>query len=199
MKRTSIVIVGALLLLSGGDNANSETVVLNWEKGHPERSAWTKALLAEVNATLASFDKAIDIASYCPRYRSLDAPNRAYVIATIAVGIAKYESQYDPKLHYGEPPPLGYDSIGLFQLSYEDGFKWCTMDRASKSLEQPIINIQCAVPEMAQLVAADKRIAAGSSKHDARGLARYWSVVRAGPKHHLDDIQKISRALDACR
>jgi hypothetical protein len=121
------------------------------------------------------------------------------VLSTIAVAVAKRESNYKPGLHYGEPPPLGYDSIGLFQLSYEDGFSWCTLDRTAKSLEDPINNIRCAVPEMAGLVKRDRVIAKGATKSDARGLARYWSVVREGPSHHLAEIRASAAALPYCR
>src|SRR4051812_11337905 len=79
---------------------------LAWEQGHPERRPWSRELLAQVRLRLASFDRAADIASFCPRYGSLSAAERSRVIATIAVGIARFESSYNPRLHYHEPPPL---------------------------------------------------------------------------------------------
>lgn len=172
---------------------------LAWEKGHPERRSWSQTLRDQIAEHLSTFDGASDITNFCPGYAQLPADDRVHVLATIAVGIAKFESGYDPTRHFGEPPPLGYDSIGLFQLSYEDGFSWCAMDRASKTLEEPINNIRCAVPEMARLVAADQIIAAGVDKGSARGLARYWSVVREGSRHHHAAIRGLARALPKCR
>ena len=179
--------------------AAAQTPHLAWEKGHSERKTWSQEFLNQFAAQLPAFDRAKDIALYCPRYSSLPAAERIYVLATIAVAIAKFESNFNPKQHFGEPPPLGYDSIGLFQLSYEDRFPWCTMDRASKSLEDPVTNIQCAVPEMGRLVASDEIIAAGKTSTDARGLARYWSVLREGPKHHLQAIRTSSNSLAICQ
>jgi hypothetical protein len=176
---------------------NAETK-LPWETGHPERADWSRELRQQLSAKLSSFESAEDIAAYCPSYSTLTAAQKVDVLATIAVRIAKFESSYNPKQHFHEPPPLDYDSVGLFQLSYEDGFSWCSLDLTKKSLEDPLNNIRCAVPEMARLVANDKLIAAGTNAKNARGLARYWSVVREGPKHHLDEVRKAASSLKIC-
>ncbi len=181
--------------LDGGQHA----MKLPWEKAHPERKAWSNALMSDLSDHLASFGSARDIGSFCPNYARLSAADRVWVIATIAVAIAKFESNFNPRQHFGEPPPLGYDSIGLFQLSYEDGFKWCRMNRAAKSLEDPVTNIACTVPEMARLVATDRVLAAGTNSRNTRGLARYWSVVRRGEKHHLGEIRAMATALPHCK
>lgn len=133
---------------------------------------------------------------YCPHYSSLSNEQRVEALANMAVGIARYESGYDPSQHFAEPG-LGYDSIGLYQLSYEDAFPWCSMDQPSKSLEDPITNIRCAVPEMARLAAKDK-IISGPTAGDNRGLGRYWSVVRAGSQHKRAQIIEATRAYAAC-
>jgi hypothetical protein len=209
MKRLVFRILAAYcVVISGGCNQSnlqassspsSAVPALAWEKGHPERISWSAELRNQISSYLADFDKAPDLADFCPAYSTISAQDRVSVLATIIVGIAKYESNYNPKEHFGEPPPLGYDSIGLFQLSYEDGFSWCRLDRKTKSLENPLINIQCAVPEMARLTVKDKIFAAGKTSDDAEGLAKYWSVLREGSKHHLDDIKKLSRSLAICK
>jgi len=180
------------------DKASHPSVPLAWEKQHPERKPWSIALRAEIGKKLDDFDRATDLDLYCPRYRKLSTDDRVSAIAAMAVAIAKFESGYNPKQHFGEPPPLGYDSIGLFQLSYEDGFTWCELDRGKKSLEDPINNIRCAVPEMARLIAKDGVVAAGTDKASAQGLARYWSVVREGAKHHLQAIRTITASTPFC-
>lgn len=171
---------------------------LAWENNHSERLPWSAELRTQVRANLLSFNKATDWADFCPGWGSLSDDNKVDVVATMAVGIAKFESNYNPHTIFHEPPPLGVDSVGLFQLSYENGFTWCTLDRPNKSLEDPINNIKCAVPKMAKLIAKDKIIAAGSTGANAMGLSRYWSVMRLGSGHHLEDIRAMTHNLPVC-
>lgn len=168
---------------------------LSWENGGVERAMWSETLRDQVAANLASFDKASDMAGYCPAYGHLDKKDKVEVISTLIVGIARYESGYDPHQRFHEPD--GSWSVGLFQLSYTDGFSWCTLNEASNSLEDPINNIKCAVPKMAKLVAKDKVFAAGSNLSNGLGLARYWSVTWVG--RHIDDIRALTINQAVCQ
>ena len=170
------------------------TQSLAWENGSVERAAWSAELRTQVAANLTSFDKASDMASFCPAYGSLTKDQKVEVLSTLIVGIARYESGYDPRQRYHEPD--GSWSVGLYQLSYTDGFSWCTLNEASKSLEDPINNIKCAVPKMARLVARDKVFAAGSNLSNAMGLARYWSVTWLG--RHISDLRGLTSNLAVC-
>jgi hypothetical protein len=171
---------------------------LAWEINHSERLPWSRELRAQVKANLASFDKATDWADFCPAYASLDEDGRVEVISTLAVAIVRYESNYDPRKVFREPAPLNVDSVGLFQLSYEDRLTGCVVDRAVRSLEDPLNNIRCAVPHMARFIAKDKVVTAGSTSANALGLARYWSVMRLGPAHKLEQIRAATRATPGC-
>ncbi|MEI9905964.1 MAG: transglycosylase SLT domain-containing protein [Asticcacaulis sp.] len=171
---------------------------LAWEDGSAERAGWSAELRTQIANNLTSLSKASDMASFCPAYASLSKDQKVEVLANLMVGIARYESNYDPHTVYHEPPPLGVDSVGLFQLSYEDGYSWCTLDRNARSLEDPVNNIRCAVPKMTRLVAKDKVLAAGSTNANALGLARYWSVMRLGPGHHIADIRAITTGMAVC-
>jgi len=171
---------------------------LDWERGHPERAAWSAALRQTIAADLPRFGVPADIGEYCPTFGRLDAARRTEALAVMSVAIAKRESAYNPATVFGEPPPLSVDSVGLFQLSYEDGFSWCRLDRASDSLKDPVNNITCAVGEMARLVARDGMIASGSTTSDARGMSRYWSVVRNGSSHFKAEIQGKVQVLPIC-
>ncbi len=173
------------------------TPALPWENGDPERAAWSAELRAQVANNLTSLSKASDIQSYCPAFAKLGSDDKVEVLSTLFVGVAGYESGYDPHHIYHEPAPLNIDSVGLFQLSYEDGFTWCAIDRNARSLEDPINNIRCAVPKMTRLVAKDHVLAAGSTSANALGLARYWSVMRLG--HHIDDIRRMTLNMAMCR
>ena len=172
---------------------------LAWENGHSERAIWSTELRTQIKANLTSFNKAPDLADICSAYGELSDDDKVNVLATMAVAIAKYESNYNPHTIYHEPPPLGVDSVGLYQLSYEDGFSWCVLDRANASLEDPINNIRCAIPKMAKLIAKDRILTAGSTGANAMGLARYWSVMRLGAGHHLEDIRAATRSLALCQ
>lgn len=210
----SILLVPALSLAlsacvpSKADNPVTDTPVtvansapmlpLAWEAGHPERQPWSAQLRNSLRAELARFGTPADIDAYCPRYANLDAQNQVEVLATLVVAIAKRESNYKPETVFAEPPPLGVDSIGLFQMSYEDNLGWCSMDKSQDSLKEPLNNIRCAVGEMARLVARDGVIASGSSVKSGKGLARYWSVMQDGPRHFKAEIQGKTNALGMC-
>ena len=154
---------------------------LLWQEDHPERADWTEFLVREFSTQLEKMDSAIDISDWCLIYPSLGRLDRAYVWATMAVEIARYESDFNPHAISKEPIQLGLDSVGLFQLSYEDQFSWCSINKHTRSLEDPLNNIKCAVTEMANLVVKDNVIATGwTTRHtigQGRGLARYWSTM----------------------
>lgn len=174
---------------------------LAWEQDHPERAAWSAHLVALFRAQLAAFDKAKDISSYCPRYFALDEQNKALALATLAVDIAFHESGYDPRAKVYLPRPLAAWAVGLFQLSYDDVMPWCDMNKNRRSLEDPLANMDCAVPKMAQLVAQDGVIAQGHDGATARGLARYWSVIREDSghrRHRKQEIQDAVRGQPVC-
>ena len=172
------------------------TQSLAWEDGDAGRAQWSGELRAQIRGNLKSFDKASDIASFCPAYATLDADDKTSVLATLMVGIARYESGYTPdEVTVRE---YGNNSYGLYQIAYEDGFSWCALDRKTDSLFDPVNNIRCAVPKMARLVARDKVLAAGSTDANALGLARYWPSMRLGPGHHLDDIRRLTLNLAVC-
>ena len=187
---------------NGSPGEATPTVVqvapLAWEKNHPEKAVWSAHLRSEIRANLPLFGQPSDIADYCTGFTGLDETGRVEALATMAVAIARRESAYNPETVFAEPPPLNVDSVGLFQLSYEDGFSWCVLDRSQDSLKDPLNNITCAVGEMARLVAKDGQVAAGSTSSNARGLARYWSVIRDGSGHHHDEIKAATQSTPGC-
>ena len=62
----------------------------------------------------------------------------------------------------------------------------------AKSLEDPLVNLRCGVRIMCTLVAKDGVIASSDGGRH-RGGARYWSVLRVGAGHHLDEIRTAAR------
>lgn len=167
---------------------------LSWERAHPERLAWSNALIALIGQKLfAQFDKAQDASRFCAKYGRLTQGQKTLVWAELIVWTAYYESSWKPAEHFKEPPPLGYDSIGLLQLSYEDTqYSFCDLKRSTKSLEDPIKNLDCGARIMALLV---NKYGFVSNGH--QGAAAYWSTLRAG--HKIDQIAAHVGALGFCQ
>ncbi len=152
-----------------------------------------------MSANLTKFESAKDIANWCPNYQALNGDNRIQMWVTMATGIAFYESGFNPNSIYNEPPPLSIASVGLFQLSYSDGLPGCKLNAAAKSLQDPLNNIDCAIPLMGKLIARDSIVTSGntlkSGANQARGLGRYWSTMWAPTANqgHADAIKILTR------
>jgi len=163
-------------------------VALSWDTV-AERKAWSSQLLASIDTMKAELDRGQPDA-FAPGYSTLAISDQIKFWAEFFVAIARFESNWKPHEIFHEPPPLGVDSVGLLQLSYEDEpvYHLERLDRAGKSLEDPLVNLRCGVKIMSTLVAKDSVVAATvDGKH--RGGARYWSVLRAGDRHHLAEIR----------
>lgn len=163
---------------------------LSWEANHPERLAWSDCARKIVAENLEALEQAKDIEKFCSSYGSMGKSKRVEFWCELIAAMAYYESSWKPAMHFGEPPPLGYDSIGLLQLSYEDRqyAKYGVLDRKKKSLEDPINNLTIGIRVLAYWVKRDACIANDSNK----GGGRYWSVLR--PKRKLPDVIKRVKA-----
>jgi hypothetical protein len=168
----------------------TETLTLSWET-KPERRTWSAELITAVSTHLAELE-AGNPEEFVAGYHALPAPGRLRYWGELVVAMAKFESGWKPDTIFHEPPPLGVDSVGLLQLSYEDQkfHKLERLDRASRSLEDPLVNLRCGVVILSTLLARDG-VVAGMADGKHRGGARYWSVLRSGPTHHLEDIKTL--------
>jgi hypothetical protein len=180
---------------------DADDMVLAWEEKYPENHPWSVELRRQINAHLGTFEKATDWKSFCPKWDSLTQKQEVNVIATMAVWIAYYECDWNSK---SDAPDVGStNSVGLFQLSYEDNMKWCPMSAAKKNLTDGIVNIQCAIPEMAYLIEEDGLVVASGAKADflakpkrSKGLSLYWSTMWTDGKK--PQIQAKVKALPFC-
>lgn len=172
------------------DGSTQSIPALSWD--NPERVSWSEELIASIRLHKEALDRG-DPEAFAPGYSHLSGQGQIKFWAELTVSISKYESGWDPQAVYHEAPPLT-DSIGLMQLSYIDAATYHLerLDESARSLEGPLTNLRCAVQILAQLVQADGVLTAGSGKR-SRGAARYWSVMREGPNHHLSEIR--SRAM----
>lgn len=172
---------------------------LAWETNHIERQSWSTELRHQLTRSYQDLTKASDWANYCISFRNLNQDQQIEVMATMIVAIALYESSYDAS---NITPDVGNtNSIGLFQLSYEDHMSFCAMDSNKKNLTDPMVNIDCAVREMAKLISKDGVVSFGGSAqfhaHTEKGLARYWSTMWDNGK--LSQIKSKTNGLSFCK
>lgn len=169
---------------------------LPWEAGHPERKPWTDLLIKLVPGLLSKFERASDVNEFFPNYYALTTRARVRAWASLICAMTKYESSYNPHSIYHEPPPLGVDSIGLLQLSYEDEANYKSLgspfplNKSNKDLEDPIKNLEMGAKILAHWIEKDGCI----TSENNHGGARYWSVLRYGPKHRLAQIKAITKS-----
>ena len=168
----------------------SDDTMLTWDS-RPERKAWSAQLLESVASAKQELDRG-NPEQFASGYSGLSESQQIKFWAELFVAIARFESNWKPHEIFREPPPLGVDSVGLLQLSYEDEpvYQLEHLDRSAASLEDPLVNLRCGVKIMSTLVAKDHVVAA-SDRGKHHGGARYWSVLRGG--HHVDEIRKAAR------
>ncbi|AQR69868.1 hypothetical protein BZG29_17195 [Janthinobacterium sp. LM6] len=94
-----------------------------------------------------------------------------------------------------EPPPLDVGSISLLQLSYEGEipYKLERLYPKAHILEGPVVNLRCAVKILTKLVAQNKTVEF-SEQDFCKGAARYWSVMRKGKGHYLEEVREKVKA-----
>jgi hypothetical protein len=163
---------------------------LSWDNA--ERRAWSTKLLSLIQTDRARLE-AGNPDSFIPGYNGL-APDaiKLKFWAELLIAMAKFESGWDSKNVFREPPPLGVNSIGLLQLSKQDenGYAVRPPIAAENELKDPILNLEWGVTIFATLLARDRVVASGAG-NASRGGADYWSVLRTG--HKIDLIKAITR------
>lgn len=166
---------------------------LSWEKNHPERATWSQQLIASVQQYKARLD-AGNPEGFIAGYDRLTPAMQIRFWAELIIAMSKFESGWDPHNLFHEPPPLGVDSIGLLQLSYEDepNYHLEHLQKAAKDLENPLINLRCGLKIFSDLLARDGTVTRLVNQR-FRGGAAYWSVIREGSGHHLAEIQALTK------
>lgn len=150
---------------------------------------WAQVLNDQISSYLSVFDGVTDHEDWHPNYDALTRDKRVGLWAAMFIELAWYESAFDPKCRYFEKT-MGYYSVGLYQLSYEDNMPG--MDKSTDNLTDPKANIELAVREACKLLKSSGLIAKGQGS-GSRGMAAYWSTMREN--HHLNDIKKVTRSL----
>ncbi|WII72068.1 murein L,D-transpeptidase catalytic domain family protein [Bdellovibrio sp. 22V] len=186
---------------------------LAWEtSSKPERKNWSQYLMKLVLEDWNSLLKGTsDITSFCPTYYSLNNNERANVWAQLFVGMARYESNYNPTSRMHETT-MGTDYVtkkpvyseGLLQLSYQDigGYSFCKFDWSKdkylsstdpkKTILDPYINLHCGVGIMAKQIARKGAIKVGSGA--------YWAVLKtSSSSNKISSITSMVKSLPICK
>lgn len=142
---------------------------------------WTQELKLDVSSSDLPDGEPEGVEDFCPAYHLLSRDQRVNFWMQLISRIAQAESGFDPNSTYQEPggnAGPGTLSVGLFQISYEDQlpYRLELLDRAAKTLQNPIVNIRCAVQMMNHLVNRDSALF--SPGPSWLGLSRYWSTMR---------------------
>jgi len=113
------------------------------------------------------YDLAIELAA---KQFSIDVP--CHNPKLFFKSLAFPESAYDRRSTYREPQPLGYDSLGLLQLSLEDEKVYKCGFKTREDVYHPIRNLYCGVKILNML----------QTKHAGKSIywqgGQYWSVLR---------------------
>lgn len=165
---------------------------LAWDTVHPE---WTPML----ENALKTYGQGL----LTGEYPGVCGDKLAYW-SNLFVAVAKRESNWKPtdKMQESFKDSKGNPQIsaGIFQLSLDDGKNngsACAQFKVFADVLDPKKNIECAVVIMNRWVTKDKVIALGSETADAKGGARYWSVLREGKTHFKAEI--LEKAKVACK
>jgi hypothetical protein len=165
---------------------------LSWDTSAP-REQWSAKLLSLVNEKRTALE-AGDANSFIAGYDTLSPEGMKLKFwAELFVAISKFESGWNPKNVFGEPPPLNVNSVGLLQLSQQDqnNYQVTPHVNSEEQLKDPLLNLQWGVSIFAHLLERDRVVASGTG-NSSRGAARYWSVLRVG--HKISAIAAITKA-----
>ncbi len=166
---------------------------LAWEHNHPERKVWSNELRSQFRTYLQTISPSVAASDLCPGWASMTADQQVNALSAMAVSLASHESSFIPTARLFESN--GTWSIGLFQISYEDEFKWCKMDRASESLNDPLNNIDCAVGEIARVAKSDATM--NNPDKPYKGMSTYWSTMRNGSPAY-EPIKAAMKTAEGC-
>lgn len=165
---------------------------LSWEKNHPERRAWSEAAFHYLSGSLDALDMARDTSRLHPQYSHLTREQRIALWAELISATAYYESGWNPRDVYHEPPSLGVDSIGLMQVSVEDQSAETEFHYTAEDLKVPEKNLRLSVAIFDRQVRHRGLI---FLPHSGGGC--YWSTLCPG--HRNDKSQKIIGTIRSLR
>lgn len=175
------VFVVACLMACLSFSANAKVMT------YSEVKTMAKNILNENDYGLPS-SKMTDIATFCPKYKTLSADEKEEFFAHLIATISTYESGYNTQTIFVENS--GAVSAGLLQIShvslssiYKNNGCYAN---STEDLKDAKKNIQCGFAIMSTLVKSGGVLANGKTS----GASRYWSTLRAPYKVYLKKSDK---------
>ena len=165
--------------------------------------SWTRQLEQTVQQSELPRLKPADIGKFCPGYARLTNRERSQFWVGLLSAMAKPESNFQPltryqeKFHDGKGKPV--ISRGLLQISQESANqpRYSCNIRHADQLHDPATNLKCAVRIMQKWVKTDGHISQPDWSREAKGGARYWSVLRPA-RGKLAQIRQFTSQLPGC-
>ena len=171
------------------EGAGTPRVALSWEStmgAHPERAAWSNYLTGLIWKNLSTYEKAADVAFFCPKWATLEDEQKVKAVGELWVSTAFFESGFkvaSQSVDVGTKDQKDTWSVGLFQMSVVDqknyGFKY-GLTFADLITAIPNIRLAHAVM-MKQLIAGHLMVV---SSHP------YWATLFRGKYSKVDEIRR---------
>lgn len=191
----------------GSDQDNHDNVreaIPLWETKSLNRRSWSEHIYDELPTLGPDLLKAnpVDAKIFCPNFPNLSESERKQFWAFFISSMAKFESGFDPNESYTEGFKDNTNtyviSRGLLQISLESSKGYRCGFNSGKELYHPTKNLSCGIKILNHWMKKDQRIASRSGL-GWRGGARYWAVLRQGPKQSYKSIVKWSNDLPFCK
>jgi hypothetical protein len=213
------VLVMAGLLIAVGANAQTTKPApptpLDVKKGDLGEKVWNPAwdLIVEKAIPPAILSPVVsrDVARFCPRFSTMNDPDKRVFWAYFFQALAGAEAGLNPRtrVRHTQPGAAKIDKVtgvpvrseGLLQLSYEDGklydcdFDWeadrkLPADSPARSILQPKNNLECGVKILSnQIIDQHKPLFTRTS---------YWSTLQPGRKSYRIFAKQMTNPPAAC-
>lgn len=185
------------------DSSVREAIPL-WEIKSSDNREWSEHIYRELPALGPALlsSQPSDAKIFCPNYKNLSQSERKQFWAFFISTMAKFESNFNPKasLTEGFKDNTGryVVSRGLLQISLESSKSYGCGFKTAAEIHHPQKNLSCGLKILNHWMKIDGRIASKTNM-GWRGGARYWAVLRQGPKDSYRSIVKWNNALPICK
>jgi len=205
MKNKSIFLLSLMILTAcssvkehvsvdsvGGETREpaAKTYILSrWEGRRSEAASWGAHTLSalETHGSFLLANVPANIEKYCANYASLNREKRKKFWTYLISAISHFESGMNPNDSYLEPfkdsKGRSIVSRGIMALSWRSANAYGCGFRSSDEVDNTEKSLTCTVKMMESLVRRDSNFTQGSTGRTAKGLARYWSVMRPGGRY----------------
>jgi hypothetical protein len=176
----------------------------SWDGKHKDSMKWREFALNHINQYGKNLVSVVpsDIASFCPKYKSLNLNDKKMFWIALLSSMARFESNYKPEMSFEEDfSDTSGDNVisrGLLQISGESARNYGCKMNSDNDLHKPETNLRCGVMILDRWIGRDKVISSKSSSGSWRGGARYWAVLRS-TRSMFRTIQSMTKSSKVCQ